>query len=128
MVLVISLCTNNVQAAVTSVSKPTSVWDWSQGYDDLNGAADYQSLYSDYLYTDVSAMSIYMENLSSKYELSFAVYSLEPWYTSDIRVFYATVPVGGSIGRMISGLYSGKEYYVIVFAPCKFTGHVSKIY
>lgn len=41
-------------ASLQSTKKPSSEWNWSNGEYPFSGAADYQPLYTNYLFTDAS--------------------------------------------------------------------------
>ena len=71
---------------LSRVKKPSNEWNWSNGEYQFSGAADYQPLYTNYLFTDTTDVLITVKNTSSKYECYVEIYSVEPWYKFDAYV------------------------------------------
>lgn len=107
--------------------KPSNEWNWSNGEYQFSGAADYQPLYTNYLFTDATDVLITVKNTSSKYECSVEIYSVEPWYIFDAYVSGIYISAGGEQTWRLTNLDSTKKYYITFGAPCKFSGTIKKI-
>ena len=118
---------NSRDPLIRSTSKPTVLWDWTDGTYYFSGAADYQVLFTNYLFSDITTVTITATNTSSKYDLSVVLKSKEPWYTPDISVSSRVINVGDAQTWTVYNLDPSKEYYILFGAPCKFTGSISKI-
>lgn len=93
----------------------------------FEGVTDYQGLYTNYKFTNASQVSITVNNLSSKYDCSIGIYSVEPWYRADKYISGMTVSVGTTKTLEVTNLDSPKEYYIFFGAPSKFSGYIKKI-
>ena len=109
---------------IRSMSKPSTIWDWTNGSYSFSGAADYHVLYTNYLFTGASTAMISVTNDSSLHSCTASVYSVGTLY--DTCISSRTIGVGRSQTWSI-GIFPSKEYYIAFGAPCKFHGSISMI-
>ncbi len=117
---------NSLGVAHAGTSKPSSTWNWSNGSYSFHGAADSNNLYTNYKFTGMTKVSITVNNTSGKYDLEVRVKSVEAWWKPDKTVSTAVIPHNGTCTWEISNLDSSKKYYIIFYAPCRFTGSITK--
>lgn len=108
--------------AFASVDKPTHVWDLSSdGRYDFYGDASNNDLYTNYNFTGVSKMKVYIKNTGSG--------TLTVWFFKKGDLFAAnTIKVNeGSETTVNMGSLSSTTQYVFKFdAPCHFIGWVQE--
>ncbi|MBO4484496.1 MAG: hypothetical protein J5738_03815 [Lachnospiraceae bacterium] len=117
---------NSIGVAEASTKKPSGIWDWTNGAYTFSGAADYNDLYTNYRFTNMTKAAFSVTNTSGSYSLVVKVKSVEAWYKPDKVVSSATIPPGGTCNWEKSGLDSGKQYYIIFEYPCKFYGSITR--
>lgn len=113
------------EVSIQSTSLPTSTWNLStKGSYTFAGEANIQDLYSNYLFTGVTKVSIGCQNKRTDRVLTVKLVRDDPAF--DTVVSSVSIPKGGYLAWPVTGLSSPSKYYLRFYAPCYFTGSISK--
>lgn len=107
-------------------SAPSNVWNWDNGACPVSGIVHNSSLYTNYLFTNVSSLSLGLTE--SLFPSKFQLYKKNAilWDTKivDIIVDINFADSGIDV-YTISGLSQGEKYYFKILPDAEFTGSIS---
>lgn len=106
-----------------STQKPKETWNLSQkGKYPFAGAANHNSLYTDYLLTGKKSATLYVKNTSNTYNLKVSFKQKKALLDSEVMP-EKTLKPGESLTYSLTLDTSGK-YYLLAKAPSKFEGYI----
>lgn len=103
--------------------KPSETWNWNDGTYYFHGDAGMSDLYSNYYFTGASRVEIHVEN---NRDTSLKVKLLKQQIGVDFAVSEETIPPNQYKTWSVE-LDSDRVYMLKFYAPCLFSGYISKI-
>ena len=106
------------------LKKPTEVWNLAKkGTYKLEGYADNNALYSEYLFTGVTSIKVTLTETGKYYPVTAELYRKD--WIFDNKIGDLTAAKDSTKSRTFTGLDKSKNYYLRIPAPCQFKGTVS---
>lgn len=110
-------------ASIQGTSKPSNVWNLSDNdYYSLSGGSYYHDLYTNYLFTGASQITMNITNTNST-QLKVELYKKG---LIDIKVRTVYFTADGDSYFIFPNLNSSSQYYFKFYCPCYFSGNLFK--